>query len=117
MKPISLLIPVPDVSAALAWYQSVFPGSERIGPESQAIAILKLQDLQIEIVKEDKKVMSGSSGVVLYWQVKHLLEEMERLEELGAKLYRGPISIENNESMCQLKDPFGNLIGLRGIIQ
>jgi hypothetical protein len=33
---------------------------------------------------------------------------------LGATLYRGPIALEFNRRMCKLKDPFGNIIGLRG---
>ena len=40
--------------------------------------------------------------------------EVERFLCLGATLYRGPIAIENELFMCQVKDPFGNLIGLRG---
>ncbi|MEZ8336060.1 glyoxalase/bleomycin resistance/dioxygenase family protein, partial [Vibrio splendidus] len=28
--------------------------------------------------------------------------------------YRGPMAIENGLFMCQIEDPFGNLIGLRG---
>ncbi|GAB6263071.1 hypothetical protein PSSHI_33150 [Photobacterium sp. R1] len=35
-------------------------------------------------------------------------------ESLGAKLYRGSMEIENGLSMCQVENPFGNLIGLRG---
>ena len=39
---------------------------------------------------------------------------IEHFSELGATLYRGPMLIENALAMCQVKDPFGNLIGLRG---
>ncbi|MDX8425330.1 VOC family protein, partial [Vibrio parahaemolyticus] len=39
---------------------------------------------------------------------------LSRFEAIGASLYRGPMEIENGLSMCQLEDPFGNLIGLRG---
>ncbi|TOL44982.1 glyoxalase/bleomycin resistance/dioxygenase family protein, partial [Vibrio parahaemolyticus] len=35
-------------------------------------------------------------------------------QKLGARLYRGPMEIEDGLSMCQVEDPFGNLIGLRG---
>jgi len=39
------------------------------------------------------------------------------LEKLGASLYRGPMPIEDGLGMCQLADPFGNLLGLRGLFQ
>ncbi|MDY0831642.1 MULTISPECIES: VOC family protein [unclassified Pseudomonas] len=32
---------------------------------------------------------------------------------LGATLYRGPMKIEGGEWMCQVRDPWGNCIGLR----
>jgi len=62
----------------------------------------------------DEKVSSGKSGTVLYWSVDHLTGSLERFYSLGAKLYRGPMDIEDGLSMCQVEDPFGNLIGLRG---
>ncbi len=40
-----------------------------------------------------------------------------KLTALGAKLYRGPLDIEDNQVICQLMDPFGNLIGLRAPAQ
>ena len=36
------------------------------------------------------------------------------LERAGAKLYRGPLVIGNGEAICQMSDPFGNLLGLIG---
>jgi len=71
----------------------------------------------IEIVKEDGKVSAGKKGTVLYWAVENLKASIIHLESLVASLYRGPLSIENGHSMCQLEDPFGNLIGLRGTLQ
>ena len=63
--------------------------------------------MRIEIVKADEKVSAGPSGTVVYWQV----------ENLAAKLYRGPMNIENGEAMCQVQDPWGSCIGLRGTLR
>ncbi len=41
---------------------------------------------------------------------------LQHFQSLGAKLYRGPMAIENGLVMCQLEDPFGNLIGLRSTV-
>ena len=114
MQPAALLIHVADVKGALEWYLAAFPQSRHIKNTHADIAVLTLGEFQLEIVPADSKVSSGASGTVLYWQVSSLSSEIRRLEQLGAHLYRGPLDKENNEAMCQLKDPFGNLIGLRG---
>ncbi len=33
---------------------------------------------------------------------------------LGAQLYRGPMDLENGHRICQVLDPYGNSIGIRG---
>lgn len=114
MKPFSLLIPVPDVPKGLAWYQKAFPMAEAIYLPEFDFTLLQIDDFQIEIVQADQKVQSGHEGVVLYWYVENLMAMIQHLEALGATLYRGPLAIENNLQMCQFRDPFGNLIGLKG---
>ncbi|HDY7695146.1 TPA: glyoxalase/bleomycin resistance/dioxygenase family protein, partial [Vibrio vulnificus] len=76
--------------------------------------VLDINGFSIEIVQADEKVGSGKNGTVLYWSVNNLSKSLAYFEALGAKLYRGPMDIENGLSMCQVEDPFGNLIGLRG---
>lgn len=34
---------------------------------------------------------------------------------IGATLYSGPMAIEKQQSMCQVRDLWGNCIGLRGL--
>ncbi|ELV8773465.1 glyoxalase/bleomycin resistance/dioxygenase family protein, partial [Vibrio harveyi] len=48
------------------------------------------------------------------WSVGNLCVALADFQKLGARLYRGPMEIEDGLSMCQVEDPFGNLIGLRG---
>jgi predicted enzyme related to lactoylglutathione lyase len=54
-------------------------------------------------------VMAGA-----HWRVSSLAEACARLERAGATLYRGPLVIGNGEAICQVSDPFGNLLGLIG---
>jgi predicted enzyme related to lactoylglutathione lyase len=37
-----------------------------------------------------------------------------RAVELGGRLYRGPLKRLDGKFMCQVKDPFGNVIGMIG---
>ena len=65
------------------------------------------------VVNADNKVASGAAGSVVYWRVVNLHHEVQRLVTLGATLYRGPMKIQGGEWMCQVRDPWGNCIGLR----
>ncbi|EGQ8038343.1 glyoxalase/bleomycin resistance/dioxygenase family protein [Vibrio parahaemolyticus] len=116
MKPIAILIHVPNVEQGLGWYRNAFPSAKPIyHPDSDFIA-LELEGFSIEIVQADAKVGVGKNGTVLYWSVVELETSLQHFQSLGAKLYRGPMAIENGLIMCQLEDPFGNLIGLRSTV-
>ena len=114
MTPGALLIHVPDVPLGLAWYQNAFPMAKPRYLSEFDMTVLQINDFLIELVQADNKVGSGKFGTVLYWSVACLSEALTHFEALGAKLYRGPMVIEDGLSMCQLEDPFGNLIGLKG---
>jgi predicted enzyme related to lactoylglutathione lyase len=110
----AVLVHVPDCQAGLDWYQAVFLNARRVRIESEDFELLELDGVQLEIVPSDEKVSSGAAGTVVYWRVEDLNAALEHFKGLGASLYRGPIEIENGLSMCQVRDPWGNCIGLRG---
>ncbi len=114
MKPIALLIHVQDVQAGIEWYKRAFPFAQPTYIEEFDFTVLELDGFSLEIVQADSKVDAGKKGTVLYWSVPSLETSMAHFEQLGATLYRGPMVIENGFGMCQMEDPFGNLLGLRG---
>lgn len=114
MKPVSVLTHVPDVDQGLDWYKKAFPIAKERYLEAFDMRLLDISGFMIEVVKADVKVGSGKAGSVLYWQVSSIDKTLEHFRSLGAKLYRGPMAIEKGLRMCQIEDPFGNLIGLRG---
>lgn len=114
MIPVAILIHVDNVDSALSWYQRAIPEVVLKHHEPNIIAILNVNGFLVEIVKSDCKVQAGPSGGVLYWQIPDLEVALNRLLEIGATLYRGPMQIEEGLAMCQVMDPYGNLIGLRG---
>ncbi|MEZ9525142.1 VOC family protein [Enterovibrio norvegicus] len=114
MIPVAILIHVPNISEGLKWYQKAFPEAACVYYSESDFTALEINDISLEIVQADEKVSAGKKGTVVYWLVENLSDKLSSLEELGAKLYRGPMEIENGLTMCQLEDPFGNLIGLRG---
>ncbi|MEZ0307932.1 MAG: VOC family protein [Ramlibacter sp.] len=112
----AVFVHVPDVESALSWYQSAFPGAERKRLDAFEFEYLNVGGINLEIVPSDEKVPSGAAGSVVYWRVPDFEAALAHFESLGAKLYRGPMDIEEGQRMCQVRDPWGNCIGLRGPI-
>lgn len=111
----AVMIHVPDWKEGLAWYQKAFPEAKHIKMPEFDFECLQLSNgINIEVVQADEKVGAGAFGLAVDWEVESFDQAMEHLTSLGAVLYRGPMKIESNWRMCKLKDPFGNLIGLRG---
>jgi uncharacterized protein len=110
----AVMVHVSNVAEALVWYGLAFRGSSRhrVGPPE--LEVLQVGEVQLEFVASDSKVSSGPSGSVVYWNVALLEEALVHFQSVGAKLYRGPMQIEEGQSMCQVQDPWGNCIGLRG---
>ena len=113
-KIAAVMIHAPDWKKGLEWYAKAFPQAKRDSLPEFDFECLELNGIRIEVVTADEKVGTGTFGVVVYWKVDHFDDALKYLRNLGAVLYRGPMNIENGWRMCQLKDPFGNLLGLRG---
>lgn len=114
MKPAALLVHVPDWEVGLAWYRKAFPGAAVLELPEFGFRALRIGDFAIEVVCSDETVPSGRAGTVLYWAVEDLVKAIAHFCRLGSNIYRGPMQIEDGLGMCQITDPFGNLIGLRG---
>ncbi len=110
----AVMVHVADVAEAIDWYKRAFPEATRRGVDGTDFEYLDVGGVQLELVPSDEKVGSGPCGSVVYWEVPQLGEAIDRVLSLGALLYRGPLAIEDGRSMCQVQDPWGNCIGLRG---
>jgi uncharacterized protein len=110
----AVLIPVGDVAAALAWYERALPFARRRAIDEPAFECLVLDGVQIELVPADAKLPSGAAGSVVYWWVDDLNAALRRFESMGSLAYRGPMAIEAGLGMAQVRDPWGNCMGLRG---
>lgn len=110
----AVMVHVADVERGLAWYARAFPSAVRTVAPGTDFTFLQFGDVQLELVPPDEKVRSGPAGSVVYWRVANLNEALRHLCSIGGSLYRGPMPIEAGLGMCQVKDPWGNCIGLRG---
>jgi predicted enzyme related to lactoylglutathione lyase len=110
----AIMIHVSNVPAALIWYQQAFPNAVRKRVEAHNFEYLAIGEINLELVPADEKVASGATGSVVYWRVADFNEALQHLQDIGATLYRGPKEIESGLRMCQICDPWGNCLGLRG---
>ena len=110
----AVMIHVGNVSDALAWYERAFPSAVRSRVEAPHFEFLVVGNVRLEFVPSDNKVSSGTAGSVVYWQVPEFEAALIHFQSIGARLYRGPMGIEGGQCMCQVQDPWGNCIGLRG---
>lgn len=109
-----IMVHVLDRAAGLVWYRQAFPEATLERIEEFDFDYLQVGEVRIEVVAADAKVGSGAAGTVVYWHVDDFDLRIEHLLGCGAVLYRGPIHIEDGERMCQVRDPWGNCIGIRG---
>ena len=104
---------VPDRRAAAGWYARLFE-AEIITLENPEHFFIRIGGQDVWFHIEDAKMPAGGAGQVAYWEVEDFDRALARAEDLGALLYRGPLDREDGTFMCQVKDPFGNLVGIFG---
>lgn len=102
---------VRDLAAATAWY------SARLGrPPALTARQLSRFDLggaRLTVHTIDEFNAGGPGGCVAYWDVPDVDALTAEWVRHGAVAHRGPTTIMTGERLCQLLDPFGNLIGIR----
>jgi predicted enzyme related to lactoylglutathione lyase len=102
---------VADLAAATAWY------TDRLGrpPALQArqLARFELGSTRLTVHSIDEFDGGGPGGCVAYWDVEDVDAVTAAWVRHGAVAHRGPKTIMTGERLCQLLDPFGNLVGVR----
>lgn len=58
---------------------------------------------------DDRSTIGGSVG---YWRIDDMAAMIKRAKELGGKVYRGPLRVEETQrTIVQIIDPYGNIVG------
>jgi predicted enzyme related to lactoylglutathione lyase len=112
----AVMIHAPCVKEGLNWYQKAFPDSVRHQEDGGSFEYIAIDGTALEVVQADSKVPAGAAGTVVYWHTENFEVRLNYLLSIGATLFRGPMDIEGDERMCQVLDPFGNPIGVRGSV-
>lgn len=110
---VELMYFVPDRHEATAWYAKLFDAPITYLDHPDHFFVL-VGDQEIWFSEADHKVSAGTAGQVAYWRVDCFDTALEKAMQMGAVLYRGPLDRGDGSWMCQVKDPFGNLLGFFG---
>ena len=111
-KASSIFLFVTQIRESCAWYQQVlgFPPKEL----SEKFGLFEIGGTNLCFHLADAKSPLSAGGSVGYWWVENFNDVLERIISYGGKIYRGPIPTPDDQQICQIIDPFGNVIGLEG---
>lgn len=112
---VNVFVFVDDLDRATAWY------AERLGRQPvttrEQLATFEIggdgASARLTVHLSDEYNDAGPRGTVAYWDVEDVDALVADWTTHGAVAHRGPKTVFSGERLCQLQDPFGNLIGLR----
>lgn len=102
---------VSDIKKCRDWYIDFF-GVEPF-EDLENFVSFKIGQTSFDISLADEKSPVSVGGSVGYWLVNDLDEAIEKAKNLGGKVYRGPLRVdEAQKTIVQIINPYGNVIGL-----
>lgn len=106
----SVVLFVPDIEAAAAWYAQLL--AAEVEHENSQYAYVRGPGVGLGFHPADAKCPGGIGGTTVYWEVDDLDAAVTRLRARGARLHRGPAVTSLGARVAMLVDPFGCSIGL-----
>lgn len=107
----SIIYFIDDVKGAGDWLEQIFK-TKPFHTEERFIGFM-INDFEISFHQADNKNENIIGNQVSYWEVENLEGFKSILLKSGCSIYRDTIYFGKNESICQLKSPFGFIIGLK----
>lgn len=105
-----------DIPKCRDWYKS-FLGLEPI-EDSEHFISFKVGQTCLDITLPDSRNPLSIGGSVGYWLVDDLDALIQKADQMGARIYRGPLAVsEIGRTIIQIQDPFGNVLGFECPIQ
>jgi predicted enzyme related to lactoylglutathione lyase len=103
---------VTDLPQAADWYTRLL-GQAPERPMSQLVTFT-LGPATLTLHETDEyNDAAPAIGSVAYWTVRDVDAAAAACAALGGVVHRGPKTVFSGDRLCQVLDPFGNLLGLR----
>jgi len=112
-KIASVMYFVDEPYAAGSWYAKHLFGGIWLQEEA-GFFWLEVGGVEVGFHPTDDAKNPPGGGAVVYWRVENLTGTREALLAAGSEPWRGPLRLSPTRIICQLRDPFRNIIGLEG---
>jgi predicted enzyme related to lactoylglutathione lyase len=99
--------PVADLDKAKAWFSDVFGTAPYF--DQPFYVGFAIGGFELGLVPDGTP---GTAGSVVYWGVDDIEAEVARIVKLGAAEHEAIQDVGEGIRVAELKDPFGNVIGL-----
>jgi predicted enzyme related to lactoylglutathione lyase len=99
--------PVADLDKAKAWFAEVFGTAPYF--DQPFYVGFAIGGFELGLVPDGTP---GTAGSVVYWGVDDIGAEVARIVKLGASEHEAIQDVGEGIRVAELKDPFGNVIGL-----
>ncbi len=99
--------PVGDLAAAKDWFTKVFGKAPYF--DQPFYVGFEIGGFELGLVPDGEP---GTSGGTVYWGVDDIDAEVARIVGLGATIHSAIQDVGDGIKVVDLKDPFGNLLGL-----
>jgi predicted enzyme related to lactoylglutathione lyase len=99
--------PVADLDQAKSWFTEVF-GTVPYFDQPFYVGFA-IGGFELGLVPRGTP---GTAGSVAYWGVDNIETEVERIKKLGATTHEEIKDVGDGIKVAELKDPFGNVLGL-----
>jgi predicted enzyme related to lactoylglutathione lyase len=99
--------PVADLAAAKDWFSKVFGCAPYF--DQPFYVGFAISGFELGLVPDGEP---GTQGCVAYWGVDDIEQEVARIVGLGATVHQAVQDVGEGILVGELKDPFGNLLGL-----
>jgi lactoylglutathione lyase len=103
-------IKVPDLVKAKEWYIEAFQTKPYFN--EPFYVGFNIGGYELGLMPEEEPLKERSDNILVYWGVKDILKEYNRLINLGATEHEAPNNVGGELMVASVKDPWGNVIGI-----
>lgn len=95
------------------WYADHVGGGAPLHVDGD-FAWFEVGTLEVGFHPSDDDLNPRGASQVVYWQTDDVEAARQRLLSAGCAPHRGPLTVSPDRQICQVLDPFGNVLGLDG---
>lgn len=101
---------VPDIAEARAWYTQLLEQEPYF--DQEYYVGFNVGGYELGLNPDARSITSRADGVVAYWGVEDMAQQVERLNAMGARQHSEATDVGGGILVATFLDPYGNIFGL-----